>query len=162
MDTFNKVILGRFNQVFRQNQKIMLLRWTLKRKNYKKLTRVEINKLSDMAKHFFTFLEQFGKFKKISNSVKVVTVGDNLQSFYKDYCRPFQMYFHINLFQPLETGIIARSNSKNLSVELIGKMFNEIFRLNTSHNKMMLDAFILQNNIDFSTSEHESSDSEME
>ena len=72
------------------------------------------------------------------------------------------MYFHLNLFQPLETSIIARSNSKKLSVELISKMLNKIFSLNTSHNKLMLNAFILQNDIDFGTSEHESSDIEME
>ena len=162
MDIFNKVICGRFNQIFEQDQKIKLLQWTLKCKNYKKLTSVEINKLSDTKKHFFTFFDQFGKYKKINNNVKAVTVDDNSQNFHKDYCGPFQMYFHFNLFQPLETSITARSNSKKLSVELISKMLSKIFSLNTSHNEMMLHAFILQNDIDFSTSEHESSDTKME
>ena len=79
-----------------------------KRKNYKKLTSVETNKLSDTANHFFAFLDQFGEYKKISNNVKIVTMDDNLQSFHTDYRGPFQMYFHINLFQPLETSIIVR------------------------------------------------------
>ena len=140
----------------------MLLWWTFKCNNYKKLTSMEINKLSDMAKHFFAFLDQFGKYKNIRNSVKVVIMDDNLQNFQMDYCETFQMYYHLNLLQPLETSIIGRSNSKKLPMKLIGKMLNEIFSLNTSHNKIMLDAFILQNDIDFSTSRHENSDTEME
>ena len=140
----------------------MLLWWTFKCNNYKKLTSMEINKLSDMAKHFFAFLDQFGKYQNIRNSVKVVTMDDNLQNFQMDYCETFQMYYHLNLLQPLETSIIGRSNSKKLPMKLIGKMLNEIFSLKTSHNKIMLDVFILQNDIDFSTSRHESSDTEME
>ena len=118
---------------------------------------MEINNLSDTAKHFFAFLDQFGKYKRTRNNVKVVTVDDNLQSFQTDYFRIFQMYFYLNLFEPLETSIIASSNSKKLTV-----MLNEIFSLNTRHNEIMLDAFVLQNDIDFSTSENESSDNVME
>ena len=72
------------------------------------------------------------------------------------------MYFYLNLFEPLETTIIARSNSKKLTVKFIGKMLNEIFSLNTRHNEIMLDAFLLQNDIDFSTGKDESSENEME
>ena len=36
LDIFNKVIPGKFNQIFKQDQKVTLLRWTFKRKNYKK------------------------------------------------------------------------------------------------------------------------------
>ena len=64
MNIFNKVITRRFNQIFKQDQKIKLLRWTFKRENYKKLTSVETSKLSDTANHFFAFLNQFGEYKK--------------------------------------------------------------------------------------------------
>ena len=72
------------------------------------------------------------------------------------------MYFYLNLFEPSETRIIARSNSKKLTVKFIGKMLNEIFSLNTRHNEIMLDAFLLQNDIDFSTGKDKSSENEME
>ena len=72
------------------------------------------------------------------------------------------MYFHLNHFESSETSIIDRSNSKKLTVELVGKMLNEIFSLNTRHNKITLDPFVSQNDIDFSTSEDESNDNEME
>ena len=39
---------------------------------------LEINKLSDTAKHFFAFLDHFGEYKRISDNVKVVAVDDNL------------------------------------------------------------------------------------
>ena len=51
---------------------------------------------------------------------------------------------------------------KNFTVKLNVKMLNEIFSLNTRHNEIMSNAFVLQNDIDFSTSEDESSDNEME
>ena len=102
---------------------------------------MEIKKLSDTAKHFFAFLDKFGEYKRIGNNIKVVAVDDNLQSCQTDYCKIFQTLL-LNLFEPLEMSIIARSNSKNLTVELIGKMLNEIFSLNTRHNEIMLDAFI--------------------
>ena len=81
-----------------------------------------------------------------------------MQSLDTDYCGPFQMYFYLNLFEPLETSVMARSTSKNLTVNLIGELLNEIFVIETKHNERMLDSFILQNDIEFA----ESSDSEMD
>ena len=69
------------------------------------------------------------------------------------------MYFYLNLFDPLETSTVARSSSKKLTVDLIGKLLNEIFvNGETRHNGRILDAFILQSNIKFA----DSSDYEME
>ena len=122
---------------------------------------MEINKLSETAKHFLASLDQFSKHKRIGNNVKVVTLDDNLQSFQTDYCGVFQMKFYLDLFEPLQTSITARSNSKKLTVKPISNMLNEIFSLNTRHNECWMH-FSLQNDIDFSTSEYESSDNEME
>ena len=81
-----------------------------------------------------------------------------MQSLDTDYCGPFKMYFYLNLFEPLETCVVARSTSKKLTVDLIGELLNEIFVIETKHNERMLDSFILQNDIEFA----ESSDSEMD
>ena len=81
-----------------------------------------------------------------------------MQSLDTEYCGPFQMYFYLNLFEPLETSFVARSTSKKLTVDLIGELLNEIFVIETKHNERMLDSFILQNDIEFA----ESSDSEMD
>ena len=81
-----------------------------------------------------------------------------MQSLDKDYCGPFQMYFYLNLFKPLETSIVARSTSKRLTIDLIGKLLNKISVIETKHNERMLDSFILQKDIEFA----DSSDSEMD
>ena len=88
----------------------------------------------------------------------MVTVEDNIQSLDTDYCGPFQMHFYLTLFEPLETSVVARSTSKNLTVDLIRELPNEINVIETKHNEKMLDSFILQNDIEFA----ESSDSEMD
>ena len=80
LEVFNKVIPGQFGQTFKQDNKITLLKWSFKLKNYEKLRQKELNKLSSTAKYFFKFLFEFGKHKKVKNTVKVVTVDNNLQS----------------------------------------------------------------------------------
>ena len=91
-----------------------MLKWSFKLKNYKKLRQKDLNKLSSTAKYFFKYLYKFGKQKKVKNTVKVVTLDDNLQSFDTDYCGPFQMYFYFSLFNPLEGSVLTRDESKNL------------------------------------------------
>ena len=158
LDMFNKLIPGQFKQIFRKDNKIMLLRWSFKLDKYEELKDRDINKLSDTGKDFFRFLYEFGKQKGVKNTVKVVTGDDNIQSLDTDYCGPFQMYFYLKLFEPLETSVVARSTSKKLTVDLIGELLNEIIVIETKHSERMLDSFILQNDIEFA----ESSDSEMD
>ena len=154
LSTFNKLIPGQFKQIFKKDNKITLLKWSFIFWKYEKHKEKELNKLFDTARHF-----EFGKYKGVKNTVKVVTVDDNVQSHDTDYCGPFQMYFYLNLFEPLETSAVAKSSSKKLTVDLIGKLLNETFvNGETRHNERIVDAFILQNNIKFA----DSSDSEME
>ena len=149
LDVLNKAILGQFRQMFKQDNKITLLKWSFKLKNYEKLRQKDLNKLPSTAKYFFKFLDEFGKHKKVKNTVKIVTVDDNLRSFDTDYYRRFQMYFYLSLFQPLKGSVVARSESKKLNFKLIGELLNEIFNTNTRQNERTLDAFILQQKIEF-------------
>ena len=93
LDIFRKLIPGQVKQISKQDNKITLLKWNFKLKNCEKLTKKELNRFSTTAQHFLKFLYNFGRNKKIQNTVKVVTVDDNLQSLETDYCSPFQMYF---------------------------------------------------------------------
>ena len=81
LDIFQKFIPGQIKQIFKQNNKITLLRLNFKLNNYTKLTQKELNSLSSTAQHFLKFLYDFGTYKKIKNMVKVVTVDENLQNF---------------------------------------------------------------------------------
>ena len=118
--------------------------------------------MSPTVRHFFKFIYDFGKHKKVNNVVKVGAVEDNLQSFDTDYCGPFKMYLFLTLFEPMEGSVVAESSSKKLNVKLIGEMLKEIFNLNTRQNERILDAFILQHDIEFGGVEEDFSDNEME
>ena len=52
LDIFQKLIPGQIKQIFKQDNKIMLLRWNFKLKNYEKLAQKELNSLSSTAWHF--------------------------------------------------------------------------------------------------------------
>ena len=153
LDIFRKLIPGQIRQIFKQDNKITLLRWNFKLKNYDKLTQKELNRLPTMVCHFFNFLYDFGRYKKIQNTVKVVTVDNNLQSIETDYCGPFQIYFYLNLFEPVKGSAVAGPLSKKLDVKLIDALLNEMFNTRTQQNKRILDAFILQHDIKFNGEE---------
>ena len=55
LEVFNKLIPGQFNQIFKKDNKITLLRWSFKLDKYEKLKDRDINKLSDTAKPSFDF-----------------------------------------------------------------------------------------------------------
>ena len=149
LNIFKKLIPGHIKQIFQQDNKITLLRWNFKLKNYKKLTQKELNRLSTTARHSFKFMYNFSKYRKIRNTVKVITVDDNLQSFRTNCCGPFQMYFYLNLFEPVKGSLVAETSSKNLDVKLIDAFLNEMFKTRTRQNGRILDAFILQHDIEF-------------
>ena len=160
LDVFKRVIPGQIKKIFKKDYKIMLLKWSFKFNNYEKLK--QMDKLTPAARHFFKFLYDFGKYKKIKNTVKLVTVGGNLQSFDIDYCGPFQMYLYLSLFKPLKGSVVVESSSKKLNVKLIGEMLNEIFNTSTRQNERVRDAFILQHDIKFDGEDVPRSVDEME
>ena len=162
LDVFNKVIPGQFRQIFKQDSKITLLKWSFKLKNYEKLRQKDLNKLSSTPKYIFKFLYEFGKHKKVKNTVKVVTVDYNLLSIDTDYYGRFQMYIYLSLFEPLKGSVVARSESKQLDVKLMGELLNEIFNTNTRQNERILDVFILQHEIEFNGDDVPFSDYKME
>ena len=61
----------------------------------------------------------------------------------------------------MEDSVVAESSSKNLDVKLVGEMLNEIFKLNTRQNERILEAFILQHDIEFDGVEENLVDNEM-
>ena len=78
LDVFKRVIPGHIKRIFKKNNKITLLKWSFKLNNYEKLKQKQLDKLIPAATHFLKFLYNFGKYKKIKITVKVVTIDDNL------------------------------------------------------------------------------------
>ena len=94
--------------------------------------------------------------------VKVVRVENNLQSFKTDYCGPLEMYFHLSLFEPVKGSVVAEPSSKKLDVNLVDTLLNEMFNTRTQQNERILNAFILQHDIEFDGEEASLTDEEME
>ena len=80
-------------------------------------------------------------------------MDDNLKSFDTDYCGIFQAYFYLNLFEPLNRSVVAERSTKKLDIKLIGELFNELFNTITRQNKRILDAFIMQDVLEFDRDE---------
>ena len=104
---------------------------------------------------FLKFFTSLVHIRKIKNTVKVVTVDDNLQYFSTDYCGVFQLYFYLNLFEPLNTSTVAKKSTKKLDIKLIGELFNKLFNTGTHQNERILDAFILQHGFEFDEISHQ-------
>ena len=117
LDVLKCVIPGQIKQILKKDNKIMLLKWSFKLNSYKKLKQKQLDKLTRAARHFLKFLYDFGKYKKIKNTVKMDTGDSKLQSFDTDYCGQFQMYFYLSLFEPLKGSVMVESSSKKLDVK---------------------------------------------
>ena len=84
LNVFKHVIPGQMKQILKKDNKITLLKWSFKLSNYEKLEQKQLHKLNPAGSHFLKFLYDFGKYKKIKNTVKVNTLDNNNQSFDTD------------------------------------------------------------------------------
>ena len=96
------------------------------------------------------------------NTVKVVTVDGNPQNFDTDHCGPFQIYFFLNLFEPVKGSVVAEPSSEKHGVKLIDALLNKMFNTITRQNERILDAFIMQHDIELDGGEASLTDEEME
>ena len=77
----------------------------------------ELDQLS-VQTFYFNFLDDFGEYKNVQDKIHVFTVDDTLQSMNSNYCRPFQLYFYYNLFEPFENSVVAQKKSQDLIIYL--------------------------------------------
>ena len=80
----------------------MTLRFSISQ--YKKLK--NFDKLSKMAVDLLQLLNEYGKKHRLRNEVIVQLVDDQLQMIGKDTCGMYQIYFYVNLFNPLDNSSI--------------------------------------------------------
>ena len=64
------------------------------------LTSKEIENLSDTAKDFFYFIQAFGNFLKVKDTLNIWMVEDSIQDIETVTCGIFKLYFYENLFNP--------------------------------------------------------------
>ena len=85
------------------------------------------HRLTPTAQDLLHLMNEFGKFHKIKDIVKVHLVDDQLQKIETDTCGMFQLYFYFNLFMLFENSSVI--NDKKFSKSTIEKLLNEIFLL---------------------------------
>ena len=65
-----------------------------------KLNNKEIENLNNTAKNVFYFVQSFGNFLKVKDSLNIWMVEDRIQDIETVPCGIFQLYFYENLFNP--------------------------------------------------------------
>ena len=71
---------------------------------YKKLK--NFDKLSKRTVDLLQLINEYGKKHRLRNEVIVQLVDDQLQMTGKDKCGMYQIYFYVNLFNPLDNSSI--------------------------------------------------------
>ena len=105
---------------------------------WEKLSHNKKAQLNETALNFFHLLHQFAKLKK-SNEMNIIIVENNLQELTSPTCGIFQLYFYKNLFDPsIQSKII---NHKNLTIDTIKTLLNEIFTTETKENEHRIKQF---------------------
>ena len=82
---------------------------------------------------------------KIKNEIIVCLVNDQLCIMERGTCGMYQIYFYVNLFNPLENSSII--NEKNLNKRTIKKLLNEMLSTDRQKNENRIEQFVEENNI---------------
>ena len=78
-------------------------------------------------------VNEYGKNRNLRNEVVIQLVNDQLQMVAKDTYEIYQIYFYVNLFNPLENSSIL--NKKTLNRKTIEKVLNEILSVDRQENE---------------------------
>ena len=112
-------------------------------KEYEKIK--NMNRLSETTIDLLHLMNEYGKEHNLKNEVIVHLVDDQLEMIEKDTCGMYQIYFCVNLFNPLENiGII---NEKSLNKRTIEKLLNKILLTDRQENENRIGQFTEESDI---------------
>ena len=86
-------------------------------------------------------MKKFGKKHNLKNEVTVHFVDNQLQKTETDTCGIFQLYFYVNLFNPVENSQII-SDKTLTKKNPIEKILNEIFTTDKYENESRIEVFM--------------------
>ena len=127
-----KVLFGT-EKMTRSDNKITLCKIEFNLNVCKKLSKTELDSLSDTAPNFFHFIQAFGNKFKLRNFVNIRTVEDRVQDWNSSTCGIFQLYFYDNLFIPDEKSKIQNNN--RLNKKTTETLLNELIALDNKNEK---------------------------
>ena len=119
----DKMLVG-IDKIIKSNQKITLCKIKFNLGACKKLSKNEINSLSDTARDFFYFNQAFGIKLKLNSFVNIWVVEDRIQDLNSSTCGIFQLHFYENLFNPDKNSKIQNENK--LKKEYCGNTVNTV------------------------------------
>ena len=114
-------------------------------KTDKKLTKKEIDLLSDTATDFFHFVQAFGIKLKLKNFVNIWMVEDRIQDLDSNTCEIFQLYFYENMFNPNQNSKIQ--NHTKFKKSTVETLLNELFSLDDKENEIKMLEYADKKNI---------------
>ena len=80
-------------------------------KEYEKIK--NMNRVSETPTNLLHLMYEYGKKHRLKNEVIVHLVDDQLQMIERDTCGMYQIYFYVNLINPLENNNIISEKSLN-------------------------------------------------
>ena len=138
----NKIFYG-VEKFDKKDSKITLVTLIFSIPEYRKLK--NFDKLSETVVNLLHLISEYGRKHRLRNEVIVHLVDDQLQMIKKDTRGVYQIYFYIDLFNPLNnSGILSE---KNLNKRTIEKLLNEILSTNRRENENRIEVFAQENDI---------------
>ena len=138
----NKVLHG-IEKVNEKDNKVTLITLKFSMQEYEKIKNK--NRLSETTIDLLDLMYKFGKKHNLRNEVIVHLVDDQLQMIERDTCGMYQIYFYVNLFNPLENSSIIIE--KILNKRTIEKLLNEILSTDRQENENGREQFAEENYI---------------
>ena len=114
-------------------------------KTDKKLTKKEIDLISDTATDFFHFVQAFGIKLKLKNFVNIWMVEDRIQDLDSNTCEIFQLYFYENMFNPNQNSKIE--NHTKFKKSTVESLLNELFSLDDKEGEIKMLEYAGKKNI---------------
>ena len=115
----NKIFYG-VEKFYKKDNKITLVTLRFSIPEYKNLK--NFDKLSKATVDLLHLINEYGKKHRLRDEVIVHSVDEKLQMIEKDTCGMHQIYFYVNLFNPLYNSSIL--SGKNLNKRTIEKLLN--------------------------------------
>ena len=105
----------------------------------KRLSKNEINSLSDTARDFFYFIQAFGIKLKLKRFVNIWVVEDRIQDLNSSTCGIFQLHFYENLFNPDKNSKIQNENK--LEKNTVEMLLKELYSLDDKENEIKMKEY---------------------
>ena len=141
-NVLNKILFG-INKFSKKDQKITLVSTKFSMKEYEKIKNE--HQLRSTTQDLLHLMYEYGRLHKITDTIVIHSVDDQLQKIETDTCGIFQLYFYYNLFIPFDNSSILKDTK--LSKRTIEKLLNEIFSLDRNRNEEEVEMFAKEKDI---------------